>query len=119
MRALITNDDDVQSHGLNTLTRVAVAAGLDVTVAAPHEERSGSSAALSALEENGRLLVSDHPLEGLGGVSVLAVHASPAMIVFAAARGAFGDPPDVVLSGINHGPNRVRQSCTPERSVPR
>jgi len=25
--------------------------------------------------------------------------------VFTAARGAFGEPPDVVLSGINHGPN--------------
>jgi 5'-nucleotidase len=105
MRALITNDDGVQSRGINTLTRVAVAAGLDVTVAAPHEERSGSSAALSALEQDGRLLVKDHPLEGLDGVSAVSVQASPALIVFAAARGAFGDPPDVVLSGINHGPN--------------
>jgi 5'-nucleotidase len=105
MRALITNDDGIQSRGIHTLARVALAAGLDVTVAAPHTERSGSSAALSALEEGGRLLVERRGLEGLDGVTALAVQASPAMIVFTACRGAFGDPPDVVLSGINHGPN--------------
>ncbi len=105
MRALITNDDGVDTIGIHTLSRVAVAAGLDVTVAAPHQERSGSSAALSALEENGRLVVENRSLDGLDGVTVLAVHATPALIVFTAVRGAFGEPPDVVLSGINHGPN--------------
>jgi 5'-nucleotidase len=105
MRALITNDDGIDSVGLHTLARIAVAAGLDVTVAAPHQERSGSSAALSALEAEGRLLVERRALEGLDGVTALAVQATPAMIVFSGARGAFGDPPDIVLSGINHGPN--------------
>jgi len=105
MRALITNDDGIQSVGIHTLARVALGAGLDVTVAAPHHERSGSSAAMSALESDGKMLVERRTLEGLDGVTALAVEASPAMIVFTAARGAFGDPPDVVLSGINHGPN--------------
>jgi 5'-nucleotidase len=105
MRALITNDDGVESIGIRTLARVAVAAGLDVTVAAPHEERSGSSAALSALQKNGRLLVEPRSLEGLDGTTALAVHASPALIIFAGLRGAFGELPDVVISGINHGPN--------------
>jgi 5'-nucleotidase len=105
MRALITNDDGVDSVGIHTLTRIAVAAGLDVTVAAPHEERSGSSAALSALEEGGRLVVERRALEGLDGVQVYAVHATPALIAFVGARGAFGEAPDVLLSGINHGPN--------------
>lgn len=102
MRALITNDDGVRSVGIHTLTEAALAAGLDVTVAAPHEERSGASASLSALEEGGRLLVDRTTV---GDVAALAVHASPAMIVFVALRGAFGDPPDIVLSGVNHGPN--------------
>ena len=105
MRALITNDDGVGSVGLRTLTQAAVAAGLDVTVAAPHTERSGSSAALSALEEDGRLLVQEHTLDGLTDVTALAVHASPALIAFVASYGAFGQRPDLVLSGINHGPN--------------
>ena len=54
MRALITNDDGIGSRGLRVLARAAVAAGLDVTVAAPDSERSGSGAALSALEPGGR-----------------------------------------------------------------
>jgi 5'-nucleotidase len=105
MRALITNDDGIDSAGISALTRVALDAGLTVTVAAPHEERSGSSAALSALEQDGRLLLEERRLDGLKNVTAFAVHASPALIVFAAVREAFGEPPDVVLSGINHGPN--------------
>jgi 5'-nucleotidase len=105
MRALITNDDGIDSVGVQRLARIAVDAGLDVTIAAPHQERSGSSAALSALQEGGRLLVERREIEQLPGVPALAVHATPALIVFSGARGAFGELPDVVLSGINHGPN--------------
>jgi 5'-nucleotidase len=102
MRALITNDDGVHSLGIRTLTEAALAAGLEVTVAAPHEERSGAGTALSALETGGRLRVDR---ARVADTEALAVHASPSMIVFVALRGAFGDPPDIVLSGINHGPN--------------
>jgi 5'-nucleotidase len=105
MRVLITNDDGIASTGLHTLTRVAAAGGLEVTVAAPHTERSGSSAALSALEADGRLLVQDRVLAGLPGIRAVAAQATPALIVFLAAHGAFGPRPDIVLSGINHGPN--------------
>jgi 5'-nucleotidase len=111
MRALITNDDGVGSEGIRTLAAVAFDAGLEVTVAAPDQERSGSSAALSALEDDGRLLVEERPIKlptkstDDRSLSAFAVHASPAMIVFAATEGAFGPPPDLVLSGINHGPN--------------
>ncbi|GAB6898279.1 5'/3'-nucleotidase SurE [Kineosporia succinea] len=101
-RALITNDDGVSSEGIRTLTEAALAAGLEVTVAAPHQERSGASAMLSVLEDDGRLLTERTTV---AGVPALGVHASPAMIVFVAVRGAFGDPPDIVLSGVNHGPN--------------
>lgn len=104
MRALITNDDGVDSVGLCNLAKVAQSAGLDIVVAAPHQERSGASASLSSLEEGGRLLMEQRRLEDVD-VPALAVQASPAMIVFTAVRGAFGDPPDIVLSGINHGPN--------------
>ena len=105
MRALITNDDGIDSTGLATLTQVAVAARLEVTVAAPRTERSGSSAALSALGESGRLLVEDRVLADLPGVRAVAAQASPALIVFLAAHGAFGPRPGIVLSGINKGPN--------------
>lgn len=105
MRALITNDDGIDSPGLRALAGVAAGAGLEVIVAAPRGERSGSSAALSALESGGRMLIERRRLSGLPDVPALAVQASPAMIVFTAVRGAFGEPPELVLSGINRGPN--------------
>ncbi|OAA23373.1 5'-nucleotidase [Frankia sp. EI5c] len=106
MHALITNDDGVDSLGLRALVQAAVACGVEVTVAAPDGERSGSSAALSALEAEGRLLVAELPFGGVPGVTTaLAVRASPALIVFVGVRGAFGPVPDLVLSGVNHGPN--------------
>ncbi|UYP18201.1 5'/3'-nucleotidase SurE [Rhodococcus sp. Z13] len=104
-RALIVNDDGIDSPGLALLARIAVDAGLEVTVAAPHVERSGASASLTALEDNGRLLLSRRPLDGLDGIESYAVEASPALITFLASYGAFGEVPDIVLSGINLGPN--------------
>jgi 5'-nucleotidase len=104
-RVLITNDDGVESPGLHALVEVAVQAELDVVVAAPHEERSGSSASLLATREDGRLLVQEMPIPGLESVKSLGVEASPAYITWAGVRGGFGDPPDLVLSGINQGPN--------------
>jgi 5'-nucleotidase len=105
MRVLITNDDGIDSAGLRVLAQAAVAAGLDVTVAAPDSERSGSGTAISALEPGGRLLVAERALDGLPGVRAFAVGASPALIAFVATGGVFGPVPELVLSGINHGPN--------------
>jgi 5'-nucleotidase len=105
LRALITNDDGIDAHGLSVLAGVAHDAGLQVTVAAPDGGRSGASAALSALEEDGRLLMAETRLPNLPDVPAYAVKASPAFIVMTGARGAFGFIPDLVLSGVNHGPN--------------
>jgi 5'-nucleotidase len=105
MRALVTNDDGIDSAGLRTLAQVATEAGLDVIVAAPDTEYSGSSASLTALEEGGKLLMHEKSLPGLDDVRAFAVEATPGFIAFAAAYGAFGPVPDLVLSGINHGPN--------------
>lgn len=105
MRALITNDDGVESAGLHSLARVAREQGLDVVVAAPLAEASGSSAAITATEEEGRVVVEERSLPGLAGVAAYGVAASPAFIALIATRGAFGPPPDLVLSGINRGAN--------------
>lgn len=105
MRALVTNDDGIDSRGLHLLARLAVEAGLDVVVAAPDQEYSGSSAALTALAEDGRLIVHERRLDGVDAERVLAVEATPGFIVMVGARGAFGPAPDLVLSGVNHGPN--------------
>src|ERR1700753_4256236 len=103
MRALITNDDGIDSPGIRILAQVAVAAGLDVTIAAPDGERSRTSAMMSALEARGRLVAEERKLDGLEDVPSLAVRATPAMIAFVAVHGGFGGRPDLVLSGINRG----------------
>jgi len=101
----VTNDDGVESYGIRTLAGVAVEAGLDVVVAAPSWDSSGASASLTAVEENGRFLVENRRFDDLPDVPVYAVEAAPAFIARAGLRGAFGDPPDAVLSGINVGQN--------------
>jgi 5'-nucleotidase len=108
VRALITNDDGITSRGLSALAAAARNAGWDVLVAAPTQEFSGSSAALTAVEDDGRILVDPATLEGLSDVPAFGVAASPAFIVHVALAGGFGPAPDVVLSGINHGANTGR-----------
>jgi len=108
MRVLVTNDDGIDAPGLRQLARAAVDGGHDVVVAAPDSEASGVSAALTAVAEDGRLVVERHELKDLGGVPAFGVGASPAYIVVLAGLGAFGDPPDLVLSGINRGANAGR-----------
>ncbi len=104
-RVLITNDDGIAAPGLRALARAVAAAGADVTVAAPHAEASGTSAALTAVETDGQIVVERRGLDGLPDLTAYAVTTSPAFIVVLALRGAFGDPPDVVVSGINRGAN--------------
>jgi 5'-nucleotidase len=104
-RALVTNDDGIASEGIRVLALAASGAGLDVVVAAPVDEASGSSAALTAVQAGGRVVVEERSLEGLEGVPAYAVAAAPAFIALIATRGAFGPAPDVVLSGINRGAN--------------
>jgi 5'-nucleotidase len=105
MRVLITNDDGIDAPGISWLAASAADAGLDVVVAAPLAEASGTSAAINAVEENGRIVVERRQLAGAEQVPAYAVAASPAFIVLLAMRGAFGDAPEVVLSGINRGAN--------------
>jgi 5'-nucleotidase len=91
--------------GIRTLAQLARQAGLEVVVAAPAWDASGSSASLSAVEDGGRFRVEERDWDGDGIGAVFAVEAAPAFIVRAALSGAFGPPPDVVVSGINRGFN--------------
>jgi 5'/3'-nucleotidase len=108
VRVLITNDDGIDSPGLAALAGAARDAGLEVLVAAPSREFSGSSAALTAVEEDGRILVEPRELSGLDGVPAYSVAASPAFVTLIALHGGFGPEPDIVLSGINYGANAGR-----------
>jgi 5'/3'-nucleotidase len=108
VRTLVTNDDGIDSDGLRRLAIAAREAGLDVVVAAPLNEASGSSASIAVVEVDGRVPVVRRELAGLSGVPAYAVSAPPAFITLIATREAFGPPPDIVLSGINRGANTGR-----------
>ncbi len=104
MRALVTNDDGANSEGIQVLARAAEDAGMGVLLAAPSWNSSGASASLTAVLEHGRFGYRHVEVDGIAG-DCLAVDGAPSFIVRAALGGAFGDPPDVVLSGINLGLN--------------
>lgn len=106
LRCLVTNDDGIASEGLRVLAGLALEAGLEVVVAAPMREASGASASITAVEEDGHFVIEPRFLAGLeDACSVLAVDGLPAFIALTGMRGAFGPPPDIVLSGVNSGPN--------------
>lgn len=104
-RVLVTNDDGIEAPGLHALARAAVASGLEVTIAAPERQSSGASASIIAGEEEGRIAMETRAIEGLEELPAFAVRGGPGLIALIAAHGAFGDPFDVVLSGVNHGAN--------------
>jgi 5'-nucleotidase len=104
-RTLVVNDDGVNAPGIRHLAEVVCGAGLDVVVAAPLRESSGTSASLTASQVDGRIVVERQSFEGLDGVPVYGVDAAPGFIALIASRGAFGPPPALVVSGINRGLN--------------
>ncbi|HXY95113.1 MAG TPA: 5'/3'-nucleotidase SurE [Acidimicrobiia bacterium] len=105
MRILVTNDDGVGSPGIKALAAALHDDGHDVTVFAPTSDRSGAGAAIGKLygEAPPPVVRADWP--DLPGVPVHALDAPPATAVLAACLGAFGEPPDLVASGINPGQN--------------
>jgi 5'/3'-nucleotidase len=106
MRVLVTNDDGIASPGLSALARAIQRAGHETLVVAPSEDRSGSSASLGRIVPKNRMRVDPVELtDGATSLPACTMDAPPGLIVMAAVLGAFGDPPDVVVSGINLGPN--------------
>lgn len=105
---MVTNDDGIDSEGLRALAQVCVRAGRDVLVAAPDSQASGSSAAMTATADDGRVSIKRTELPDLADVPAYAVSALPAFIAFSAVRGGFGPQPSLLVSGINLGPNTGR-----------
>ena len=97
MRALISNDDGVHSPGLAALERAARAAGFETWVVAPDREQSASSHALTMHRPLRVRAVSDRTWT-VDGTPTDCVNLALCSILKAS-------PPDLVLSGINTGPN--------------
>ena len=100
VRVLITNDDGVSADGLHTLARCAREVFGEVTVVAPSHEMSGVSQGIT-LERPLRMTEVEP--------SVFAVSGTPADCVIVAMGTVFREAkPDLVLSGVNRGPNLGR-----------
>jgi 5'-nucleotidase len=108
VQILVTNDDGIGAPGLLPLARAVVAAGHDVVVAAPRDDRSGSGAALGRLHVDDTIELDTVELAGLDGIACFGVEGPPALCVMAARLGGLGPVPDLVVSGINPGPNTGR-----------
>ena len=99
MHVLLSNDDGVDAQGLAHLREALarVRPQWRISVVAPTTEQSGTSHALTLTEP---LRVEER------GDRVWAVSGTPTDCVLIALNALLvDDPPDVVLSGINHGPN--------------
>lgn len=101
-KVLLTNDDGIESEGLLALAR-AFAPVTETHVVAPLENRSASTNYISAIARR-TLEVETRSL--YDGVSAYGVDGYPADAVVFALRGFMADePPDLVISGVNDGPN--------------
>lgn len=92
---LVTNDDGIAAEGLGALVRALEGIGR-VIVVAPEQEQSASSHAITLDKP---LRIKEHsPLR-------FSVSGTPTDCVILAVHGILPEKPDLVVSGINHGPN--------------
>ncbi len=95
MRILVSNDDGYQAPGLLRLV-AALSELADITVVAPDRDRSGASNSLSLKNP---LYVTRHDN------GFYSVEGTPTDCVHVAITGLLEQEPDMVVSGINNGPN--------------
>jgi 5'-nucleotidase len=99
LKILLTNDDGIYAPGLAALYRELQVLG-EVRVVAPESEQSAVGHAISLITP---LRVKEVSING--GVEGWAVSGTPADCVKIALAELFPEPPDLVVSGINLGPN--------------
>ncbi len=103
VRILVTNDDGIDSLGLHALANAMRPYG-DITVVAPASEYSGAGASLGTLTFEDPV-ARPHSIDALDGCTTWSISGPPALCVMYAQLGAFGDPFDLIVSGINPGQN--------------
>lgn len=102
MRILLSNDDGIRAAGLEALVS-ALSRRHEVIVSAPFRQQSGMSQALTvgaAME-----LLRDEILSDRYGIEAWAVDGTPTDSVKLYLEALADTPPDIVISGINHGAN--------------
>jgi len=98
---LLTNDDGINADGLQALRRALTRArDIKVYTVAPDRERSGSGHAVTFHRP---IMVEECDLPG--GGKGWAVAGTPADCAKLGCRAILAEPPDLILSGVNRGPN--------------
>jgi 5'-nucleotidase len=102
MNLLISNDDGIFAMGVRTLANTLATAGHQVTVVCPDRERSATGHGLTLHDPIRAEVVESafHP-----SVKAWACSGTPSDCVKLALGALLESPPDMVLSGINHGAN--------------
>ncbi len=102
LKILISNDDGVFAEGIRTLAATAANRGHKVTVVCPDQERSATGHGLTLhapiRAEKANELFKE-------GVDAWGCNGTPADCVKLALNELLQEKPDLVLAGVNHGPN--------------
>ncbi len=97
MRILLSNDDGIHASGLKTLEKIARELSDDVWVVAPEMDQSGASHSLTLRDPLRIRVISERRF---------AISGTPTDCVMIAIKNLLKEnPPDLVLSGVNHGSN--------------
>lgn len=100
MRILVTNDDGILADGIRILASELSTVG-EVVIVAPDRERSATGHAITVLRP---LRVEKVAIPGVAA-EAWAVDGTPSDCVKLAVQALLESRPDVVVSGINRGPN--------------
>jgi 5'-nucleotidase len=95
MKFLLSNDDGYQSPGINELAHILSSIG-EVVIVAPEENKSASS---SSLTLKNPLTITEYK------DNIYFINGTPTDCVHIALSGFLKFKPDMVISGINDGPN--------------
>ncbi|MEL7037045.1 MAG: 5'/3'-nucleotidase SurE [Cyanobacteria bacterium J06592_8] len=102
MKLLVSNDDGIFAQGIRSLANHLAEVGHEVIVVCPDQERSATGHGLTLHQPIRAEKVESvfHP-----NVQAWACSGTPADCVKLALFGLLDTMPDLVLSGVNHGPN--------------
>jgi 5'-nucleotidase len=101
MRVLLTNDDGITAPGLNAMRRALLELpDVDLEVIAPDSNRSATGRAVTLRDP-----IWVEEVEFGDGTSGFATDGTPVDCVRFAALGLIEAPPELIVSGINHGAN--------------
>ncbi len=99
VKILLTNDDGINAGGIRALVKELSTLG-DLYVVAPDQERSGTGHSITVFEP-----ISTRRLEIEGVIAAWLVRGTPVDCVKLAIGKLLKEKMDLVVSGINHGPN--------------